>query len=274
MNTQKDNIIFAGDSFTWGQGIQYYSKYDDIKIMPRNQYIKSYLTEEHIGFIKQNRYGKIVSDFFCCDSIIKEENGGSDTESIHFIYNNVNENTKAVILQTTQPIRSEFEFLYKDVAYTITGQELHIDHLEKIKVFKKYLNENNITLDDWYSNLKKSIIEKIVTLSEFLKNLNIPFVLFSWTNEYNDLLCFTDKLKTYLLNIKYDEVNYKTLESLMSVNQEFAIVHNHSYFGDNPPPDWHMSLECHKLVAKNIIEKLNYQLTSQSLNSAAKQSIL
>ena len=257
-----NNIIFAGDSFTWGQGIQYYSDFQDIKRMPNNQYIKNYLTDEHVSFIKNNRFARIVSNHFNMNEIVKSENGGSDEESIDFIYKNLNNETKAVVLQTTQPIRCPFVFTYNDQIYKVYAHSIHLTDSPEIQIFKNYVIENNINIDDLFYNLKQDIIKKIINLIKLLEDKKIKFILTSWTNEYMDEFQNNELIKKYLLNINYNNFNFNTFESLMNMFHDLRIVNDVDYFNGDTPKDWHMNLKCHHVVAKSIIEKLNKEFTN------------
>jgi hypothetical protein len=82
----KKSAIFAGCSFTWGQGLWFY--------LDTNEHVPSF--EEWIFQNKplpsgsheireKLRYPKLVSDDLNLDIISKVENGGTDEESIHLI---------------------------------------------------------------------------------------------------------------------------------------------------------------------------------------------
>lgn len=259
---QNNKIIFSGDSFTWGQGLQYYGGFSDIKIMPGNQYIRSYLTEQHISYIKENRYAKLVSTYFNCAEIVKPDNGGSDDESIKFIYKNINDDVKVVILQTTQPARSVYNYFYKNEERYICGSALHLDDNNESKIFREYLIENNIDVDDWYMDLKKQIINKIKDLSIFLESKNIKFIILSWTNDYIQNFRNEPILLDNLLKINYKNFTYSCIQSLMDMNQEFFIKSDYKNLGSDPPPDHHMSLNCHKVIAETIIDNLKNKITN------------
>jgi len=48
-------ILFAGDSFTWGEGLQYYSHLPNIKWDATQHHIEDY-TPAHVEFIKSKRF--------------------------------------------------------------------------------------------------------------------------------------------------------------------------------------------------------------------------
>jgi hypothetical protein len=47
-----NGIVFAGDSFTWGQGLYYYSKLPGLKIPKTGHYLDTYVTPSHRRFKK------------------------------------------------------------------------------------------------------------------------------------------------------------------------------------------------------------------------------
>lgn len=249
-------FIFAGDSFTWGQGLQYYGRFNDIKIMPPNHYVKEYLTDEHIEFIKENRFAKIVANHFNKIDVVKKENGGSDFESIDFIKHNINKDVEFVLLQTTQPFRSPYRYNYKGEEKWIDGSNLHDDN-EKTLEFKEYLIAEKINIDDWFTDLKKQIVSDIKDLAIHLNEKNIKFHVMSWTNDYIEYFKNDEILSKNFLNLDYKGYTFSCLQTFFSMYQNMTIHHDYDFFTDGKTmPDHHMSLTGHKTIADIIIKKL------------------
>jgi len=249
-------FIFAGDSFTWGQGLQYYGGFKDIKIMPPNHYVKEFLTDEHNDFIKKNRYSKIVANHLNKIDIVKEKNGGSDFESIEFIKDNIDEDVEYVLLQTTQPFRSPYKYYYKGEQKWIDGANLHVNN-SKVLEFKEYLIEEKINIDDWFYDLKKQIVSNIKDLAIYLDDRNIKFHIISWTNDYLNLIKDDELLSKKFLNLEYDGYTFSCLKTLFSMYPNMTIHQDYDFFTDGKTmPDHHMSLTGHNMIANIILKNL------------------
>ena len=79
-------IIFAGDSFTWGQGLYFYSKLPRLFYPEFNEPGRDNITKSHILFKNSKSFPRLVSNYFNTFEIKKEGNGGSYAESLEFIY--------------------------------------------------------------------------------------------------------------------------------------------------------------------------------------------
>lgn len=127
----KDNIIFAGCSFTWGQGLWSYMKTDEYVPTAHEWIFKEVpLPSGSIEFKDKHRFPGIVSRALNKTPIVKVANGGTDDESIHFMkhvfdksregyhsifpqevyeYNHVSN----IVYQTTMSVRSSFKFSHR-----------------------------------------------------------------------------------------------------------------------------------------------------------------
>lgn len=161
----KEQIICAGCSYTWGQGLWSYLETD--KFIPNYwEYISGeYIIPEEGEMLREElRWPRLVASRFDFEEIVKPHNGGTDDESIHFINtlldenevryflcengkdpnhpSNINierkplrlKNCKWIIFQTTQIYRSPFRFEYKGNAYRLisTPNLRNLDRLELI----------------------------------------------------------------------------------------------------------------------------------------------
>lgn len=75
-----ERIAFIGDSFTWGEGLELYLDTPTWKSQRRKKSswleLKDIQTPESISFREKNRFANIVSDYYNCDLIINQNNGG------------------------------------------------------------------------------------------------------------------------------------------------------------------------------------------------------
>lgn len=101
----KDNIIFGGCSFTWGQGL-YYSNpnFKDLPIQVDGVYDHSdtsFPSPEHLKYMEENRFATQVSKHFNVLPIVDKVNGGGNYTIYEFVKKQINNKTKAVVIQTT-----------------------------------------------------------------------------------------------------------------------------------------------------------------------------
>jgi hypothetical protein len=83
LNTTK-GIIFAGCSFTWGQGLYYYSNMSTLKEPPPDMYDTSLVTTAHLKFMESIRFPRLVSNNFKTFEIVHPDNGGSDDKTCDY----------------------------------------------------------------------------------------------------------------------------------------------------------------------------------------------
>lgn len=160
-------IICAGCSYTWGQGLWSYLETE--KFIPNYwEYISGEypIPEEGEILREQLRWPRFVAENFNLKEIVKPHNGGTDYESIDFINTLLDENEvrhflcengyapthpsnsniekkplklkncKWIVFQTTQLYRSPFSFEYKGENYRLvsTPNLRNLDRLERIQI--------------------------------------------------------------------------------------------------------------------------------------------
>ena len=81
------SIIFAGDSFTWGEGLQYYSGEPDVFFPQSHTFNPNKISPKQMQFIINNRFPTIVGNYFKKEALVRADNGGSNTWSLHFLEN-------------------------------------------------------------------------------------------------------------------------------------------------------------------------------------------
>jgi len=255
-----NGIIFAGDSFTWGQGLYFYSELpNQIQIPLLGHYIKEYVTESHKNFKNTKRFARLVANHFETFELVKIDNGGSDQQSLDFIddifksgytYKDIS----YVIFQTTHFSRTKFDFVYKDIQYFI---EINAwTKLNKITkdAFNNWLIENNYTFDDYEQLHKKQIFDKIKNKFKELELNGIKSKIMCWTCDYIDLIKNDEYMNDKFIPILYDNKNIDCFDQFMEDYPEMMIKSD-PYF-KNPIEDHHLSLNAQKIVTNSIINKI------------------
>lgn len=112
MNNTNNVIIFAGDSFTWGEGLELYTdtpKWNNERTK-LNTWSELYQKQDYESqqFRESNRFPSIVSNYFNVDPKVFHNNGGQFETPIAHIENNIQNNVgyspnkiKCIILQFT-----------------------------------------------------------------------------------------------------------------------------------------------------------------------------
>jgi hypothetical protein len=164
---ENNSIIFGGDSFTWGEGLELYLDtlfwINERHNLNRWSELEPKQTLESAKFRESNRFAGIVSKYFDCNKISLDYNGGGFDEPALLINDNLNKNPKSIVYQFT----------------TFNRMNLHFDRFCKcefcnskyasVRVYNLYLETalkklNNIKLTD----------SEHFHLNWLIKNKNIP----------------------------------------------------------------------------------------------------
>ena len=220
----RKGTIYAGCSFTWGQGLWMYHEGDE-HIPSSEEYTKDDMRIPEAAFNLRRTLGwpQIVSNHLNTDPIVKRYNGGSDEESLKFIElvfgdkphhrailkdNYSLDEVDIIILQLTQPYRSGYYFEYKDKRYMVKGTPnlRNLDHVCEVAGFGEELwtpmghlviKKENLPMDIFLDYL----VENNKTIDDF-KNEHISY----WTNEvYKSLKKYYDLGKKVFLLTWTDE---------------------------------------------------------------------
>lgn len=284
--------IYAGCSFTWGQGLWSYC--------PTKWYVPTcyeYTKEDAPippiaqKFRIENRFAGLIEKNKGIKQIVKRRNGGTDDESLLFIdmvkqnkvhtdgggsllQENIDWNQiEWCIFQTTQAYRSPFEFTHKGQLYSIRAnpgfkeQTLLCkigeydqnynrteEELDTIEPFLEWLVDNNLTPNDFFKIHTRHIAKRIENKFKELEEQNIKCLIFCWTDEYLSYINESPFLQERFVQIKYNNNYYNTLEYLI---EEFKLsIKNDKTKIHDCGGDAHPSLKLHKLIAESLESKM------------------
>ena len=170
MESKKNNItkgiLFAGCSFTWGQGLNYYSGLSTIKEPGFGRYNSRLITKSQLKFIKSIRFPRLVANHFNTFEFVHKQNGGSNQDRISFfkeyfgeipkdyLFGNSDLDDKiyydevsVLIFQVTQWSRDEVEFILDGKPYKMSFGSLY--HDEHQSILERYLKDVNLTLEQF-----------------------------------------------------------------------------------------------------------------------------
>lgn len=267
-------IVFAGCSFTWGQGLYFYS---DLNHTPKFEawvYDYSLMTDALIKYKDTIRFPRLVANHFNTFEVCKATNGGSDVTSLMFLKkifdkyeepgcdeirsapwlsteNYYFDDIEYVIFQMTQPYRSRFPFRYKEKDFFVhpnadldnvsiilekaaDGQENPVENGID-EIFFPWLDENKYTIQD-YLDLHVDYFSNLV--KEYLIHLEskgIKTKVLFWVNESSSMF-EDDFYKERHILLEHQGIIYQTISDLQnSCREKFVIAYDKDGFGGNIP---------------------------------------
>jgi hypothetical protein len=269
-------IIFAGCSFTWGQGLNYYSNLSTLKEPGFGRYNSHLITKSQLKYLKSIRFPRLVANHFDTFEFVHKQNGRSNQEMISFWKEYFGEIPRSYLLdisdlddkiyydeisvlffQVTQFGRNEIEFSLGGETYKMNIGSLY--HKENETLLEKYLLEQNLTLGQLeIRELQKNII-MIKEFLEGIENKNIKTFIFTWPDENVKFILEDEWLKERFIKFEYNNSEYNSIQTLLQKNTELSIMNDYENF-ITPPKDDHPSKKCHEIIANKLIEKLkNYE---------------
>lgn len=273
-----NGIVFCGCSFTWGQGLYYYSDLKTIVEPPEFTFEWDLVRDAHRRYMFANRWARLVANHFNTFEVVKNSNGGQESQSFEFLKNIFHEAKNAfprpdnpfylresfdydeisyVILQTSVPIRNSFSFEVDGKKYShVLG-----DPNPKVRdLFLKYMQINNIAdFDKLHDLLVQQQFNKIVEAFEYYESKGIKCRILCWQDHYLDNIKENQWMLDRFIPLEHNGVSYNSIYQMGLKNEHLWIKSDYPYFGANPPKDHHPSKECHRIVADAIIKKIELE---------------
>jgi hypothetical protein len=261
-------IVFAGCSFTWGQGLYYYSNLSTLKEPGMYRYNDSLVTDAQKRYMEAVRYPRLVANHFNTFEIVSYHNGGSDAVSFDFlkkVFNLVPSGVSAhlftevinpkeveyIVFQTSQPDRNPYYYEFEGETHLY---RLHLP--ETYDKFHEYLLKNDIPAEVAYQDLVSTTFKKIKECLQFYEGYGIKTLVLHWENEYLEPTFNDPWMKKRLITMEYKGQPYNSIRHLMTKNREMEIGEDYRYF-ITPPADGHPSLDCQRVLADAVIKKIN-----------------
>ena len=271
-------LLFGGCSFTWGQGLYFYSDLPRQKY-PLNEftYKREELTDAHLRFKDTIRFPRLVANHFNTFELVKGQNGGGEDETFdffktvfkhkinerhdHYISDNIQyDDIEYIIIQTSQIWRNRFYFtLDGKEDYTMISLNNH-HHGYNWDNFYRWLIENNETVDNVVNTLFKEQHERFVREVKFYEDKGIKVRFLCWEEDFHRTIKDDEYLVERFIPLTYKDKTYSTIREMHNENPHLKIKGDIEFFGDNVPDDHHPSKECHKVIAENIIKRLESEL--------------
>lgn len=257
-------ILFGGCSFTWGQGLYFYSNLPNLyNPVHEYEFRHNMVTPAQIKFKNTLYYPRLVANHFNTFEVVKKENGGSEDETFKF-FNSIFENRNDIIsknndkytyddfdyivIQLSELYRNKFNFKINDVEFS----EL-IWHLDK--GILKYIQINNFTLEDARNEFTEQQFQRLKKELMFYESKGIKIKIILW---FDELLSRIEKdtfFNNKLVTLNYDNKIFKTVLELGDNYDEMYILTD-PYFKDKKFNDWHPSKLLHQIIADGVIKSI------------------
>lgn len=264
----KKGIVFAGCSFTWGQGLYYYSNLPTLDEPPPDAYKHSLLTEAQLNFKDSVRGARMIANHFNSFEIVQESNGGSNDSIMGYFYDKVqDEKPEAdskrftyneishLVYQLTYWTRDKKQVKEDEHDFTFSWQDLLQDGSPESINFFRYIREKKYSFDELSARYTQHSLAEVKNFLQHFESRGIKTILYSWPVDFVQYIEKDEWLNERFMNINYNNQTYSCMETLMKENRNLVINGDTNFF-ITPPRDHHPSLECHQVMAKNIIEKI------------------
>jgi hypothetical protein len=261
-------IWCRGCSFTFGEGLQFFSNLKSVTIPKQHMFDYEELTHVQYRFIQNNRYSKLLADLLGSVDVNSSKNGGSNDgiyKELRLLSINDNEikikdrvgynretytrldEIDYIVIQFTNIYRDEL--LINNKVYPQLNMVTNVD--EYIKTYLK----DDLTFDDYTKILCEQTINKFKNVFKTIeqKKPNIKIRVFSWENELDEYLRLDEYFKDKIITFNYKDKEYKTLRDIVYSKSKLTIQET---FHPNCRNDQHMNLEGHKLIAESIFKTL------------------
>ena len=272
-------IIFGGCSFTWGQGLYFYSDLKDLPYGTQN-YGFNYkeVNESMLRYKNAVRFPRLVSQHFETFEVVKEDigklygNGGSEDETfLYFDYVfNVERKFKYndfdyMIIQLSNVWRNDFVFELNGVKYKTKIMELLLyDHIEKeillTEELEKFCEINNITFEDLRNLLIKQQFKRLKETVILYQKKGIKVKIINWLNDLVTLIKNDEILSSTFITLFYEDKEFETIQELIDYDNNLEIEHDFNFNKGMSVQDKHPNKKCHKIIADSIIKNIENEI--------------
>ena len=202
-------MIFAGCSFTWGQGLWYYSYSESIDQTKdeNNGYNPTYYTTAHTAFKDTFRYPRLVANHFNTYEIVRPRNGGANDNTVKYWSSCFN----AVRNPQEFPVIESSAYDYSDRSYDNCSlhelKKIHPEWFDQIrKIDKCDISHLVFQFTHWTRNLTKVVHSG--------KYIDIPISL-TWdsTRPYQEkILAYLERHNISMEKLHADQISNCILE--------------------------------------------------------------
>lgn len=258
-------ILFGGCSFTWGQGLYFYSDLPNLN-NPTNLFLfaSHKITPAQIKFKNTLYYPRLVANHFNTFELVKDLNGGCEDETFDF-FNSIFENKKNIISPS-----SDSKYTYDDFDYiiiqlsaitrnkfyfNINGQTFYTWLIDINDRLLEYMTLNNYTFDDCYNQFLDQQFERLKKELMFYETKGLKIKIILWFDDLLEHIQNDDFFKNKLVTLNYDNKEFNIALELGD-NYDGMYIINDPYFKDKIINDYHPSKLFHQIIAEGVIKSI------------------
>lgn len=265
-------LLFGGCSFTWGQGLYFYSDLPDLYYPKPYEYHGDKITDAQLKFKDTLRFPRLVANHFNTFETFKTHNGGSEDETFLFFENIFGDKERKnlmshlslerydyddfdyMIIQLSQLYRNRFYFqLDGHECFTnVSPRSNYGDY----KLLLKWMEDNDKTYEDWRKELSETQHKRLVKELKFYEDKGIKTKILTWEDDLIPYIKNDDFLTERFIPLTYKDKTYDTIQQMQNDNKELYIEYDYEFFGQDTPKDHHPSKMCHRVIADNIIKSI------------------
>lgn len=279
-------MAFGGCSFTWGQGLHYYSALDSL--IPDTGY--GYDSDKHNSvhhlFREKWRWPNRVANKFNTVALTHYLNGGSNDLTVEYwnaCFNfsrpqKVQSFNKLETHVLSQPIKysdvSHFVFQFTSWMRTrfpvpVNGEIKLLDSYDVtdcnrpdyMSSFENYFESLNIKprlntspLGEFHQQIMKKDVDNVKEFLQGLEQQGIKTYVWCWLWEYCELIENDEWLSKRFIKFNYGGQTYRCLEEMIRDAGPGLTIEEDFEFFDEPPQDAHPSFKCHEIIADTVIK--------------------
>lgn len=260
MKLEDKGFIFVGCSFTFGYGLNYY--YESFKEDNGTAYgdISKTSPKAHILYQYSKRFSNKVANHFNTFHIQPDRVSGSDMENVNWLQNLLeNKDTTYIdysefstkdfhsLIFQTSFIDRNTEFLY-DKIYKQNGESFKSS--EECEQYLYGLKEKDEAFI--YNQLIKLTEENIKQVCNKFEQNGINVYFINATDCYKNIKHIKDRT----IYIEHKGKKYFDIDNISDDDESTRIAFDTKFFGNEPPHDFHPSLDMHNSIYKSIVKVL------------------
>lgn len=249
-------IIFGGCSFTWGQGLYFYSNLPRLVKPVDGRWDSNWVTNAQLKYKDTIRYPRIVANRLNTFELVRYGNGGSDLQSLDFISNLFKsgeykyDEISHIVIQLTDVSRSQFE--YKTIKKRLKTK---VKENEFYDLIYKKVDIDELTNDEVLDMLSLLVLEKLESEFKKYESLGINTHVLSWYSRPVKFIKTNEWLNKRFIKLSYLGEEFDSIDDLQYQGERLTILTDIDEIGESIM-DSHPSKLCHKIIADSIIKKI------------------
>lgn len=264
-------IVCTGCSYTWGQGLYFYSNLPNLT-HPSEPHIweSKWVTDAHSLYKDTLRYPRLVANYFNTFEVVQPDNGGCELLSLAFLREvfgetNTDSNVKYkikyndvshIILQFSQPFRNYFPLEKVIETMKMLDRMNDISENEIKSVYKNIIFEpRNLTTDNIEYALAYLASVEVEKQLKHYEKLGIKSYILNWVNDMLPFIKNNKWLMDRLITFEFNGNMYDTIEDLQWSHESLTISTDYQTLGVKVN-DEHPSKRCHEVIAEAIINRI------------------